>query len=302
MLLHSRILKYLSMVEQCGSIRQAAKFLHISSTSVNRKIIELENELGTKLFDRTSSGVSPTAAGKILLSHVSKTLSDAEAAISEINKLDSQEAHELKIVGVYSIKHIFIDILDEYYSKFSNSFLSYSATSKNDALNLLKSNQADLAIVFEPEPMEELKLLFEVVVPLEVIVRIDHVLASFSSVSIGDCANYSLVLPDSTRDRITQLFNKLGYSPLISSTSNSADLIISLVKKQNILGILSRVGQEEELESNELVSLPFTIDQQEEVCVRLTILTRQNQQMNDNICYVIDSLERRLQHYGRDDK
>ena len=46
-MIHNRLLKYLDEVSRAGSIRKAAVRLNVASSAVNRRIIELEDDLGT---------------------------------------------------------------------------------------------------------------------------------------------------------------------------------------------------------------------------------------------------------------
>mgnify|MGYP000332268249 CR=1 FL=1 len=53
-------------VAQCGSISAAARHLYISQPAISKSISNLENELQTHLFERTSRGVSLTEEGQLL--------------------------------------------------------------------------------------------------------------------------------------------------------------------------------------------------------------------------------------------
>ena len=53
--IHSRALKYFDMIQRCGSIREAARRLHVSSSAVNRQLLQLEGEVGSPLFERGSA-------------------------------------------------------------------------------------------------------------------------------------------------------------------------------------------------------------------------------------------------------
>jgi DNA-binding transcriptional LysR family regulator len=55
--IHARSLAYFDMIRRCGSIREAARRLHLASSAVNRQLLQLEEEFGTPLF-RTNSGWS----------------------------------------------------------------------------------------------------------------------------------------------------------------------------------------------------------------------------------------------------
>ena len=73
---HASILKYFVEVARCGSIRKAAQQLFVATSAINRQIRNLEDELGTELFDRLPSGMRLNAAGQRVLQHVQATLHD----------------------------------------------------------------------------------------------------------------------------------------------------------------------------------------------------------------------------------
>jgi DNA-binding transcriptional LysR family regulator len=58
---HLRILYYVDQVARAGSIRKAAERLNVTASAVNRRIMDLEEELGAALFDVGSavSGLPP---------------------------------------------------------------------------------------------------------------------------------------------------------------------------------------------------------------------------------------------------
>src|SRR5215475_14446966 len=49
---HLRILRYVDEVARTGSIRKAAEHLNVTASAVNRRIMDLEDELGAALFER----------------------------------------------------------------------------------------------------------------------------------------------------------------------------------------------------------------------------------------------------------
>ena len=85
--LHSRALKYLDEVTRTGSIRKAAMSLHVTPSAIDRRILLLEEQLGTAIYERHASGLRLTAAGEILAQHIRRTLQDLERTRSEIEDL-----------------------------------------------------------------------------------------------------------------------------------------------------------------------------------------------------------------------
>lgn len=71
-------LKYVSMVERCGSFSKAAQKLYVSQPSVSNLVHGLEEELGITIFQRSSTGVVLTQEGRELLKLSRKLLRDVD--------------------------------------------------------------------------------------------------------------------------------------------------------------------------------------------------------------------------------
>ena len=67
---HLRFLSYVDEVARVGSMRQAAERLHIAPSAVNRRILDIEEELGTLLFERLPRGVRLTSAGELFVIYI----------------------------------------------------------------------------------------------------------------------------------------------------------------------------------------------------------------------------------------
>ncbi len=63
-------------VARAGQILNAAKTLHLNHATVARRVDALEEQLGTKLFDRRTTGTALTAAGEKLLIRVERMESE----------------------------------------------------------------------------------------------------------------------------------------------------------------------------------------------------------------------------------
>ncbi len=67
-------LKYVSMVERCGSFSKEAQKLYVSQPSVSNLVHGLEEKLHITIFRRTPSGVVITNEGRELLKLGNKLL------------------------------------------------------------------------------------------------------------------------------------------------------------------------------------------------------------------------------------
>jgi DNA-binding transcriptional LysR family regulator len=70
-------LKTFVAIAQEGSLTRAAERVFTSAPAVSAQLKALEDELGVKLFERTSRGMTLTAAGRSLLDEAERTLSAA---------------------------------------------------------------------------------------------------------------------------------------------------------------------------------------------------------------------------------
>ena len=84
---HLRILRYVDEVARTGSIRKAADQLNVTASAVNRRIMDLEEELGAQLFERRPRGVRLTAAGEVFVHYLREQDGDVERMKSQIEDL-----------------------------------------------------------------------------------------------------------------------------------------------------------------------------------------------------------------------
>ncbi len=71
-------LRSFAAVAEAGHLTRAAEQLHVSQPAVSAQIKALEDELGVALFDRVSSGMVLTSAGRRLLPEARKVMSAAQ--------------------------------------------------------------------------------------------------------------------------------------------------------------------------------------------------------------------------------
>ena len=75
-----RQLRYFVGASEAGSLLKASAALHVAQPALSQQIAALEAELGARLFERSSRGVTLTDAGKTFLGHARLVLADVDRA------------------------------------------------------------------------------------------------------------------------------------------------------------------------------------------------------------------------------
>ena len=84
-------------VSRSGSIRKAADQLNVTASAVNRRIMDLEQELGAPLFERRPRGVRLTAAGEVFVHYLRQQDGEVERMKSQIEDLKGMRRGTVRI-------------------------------------------------------------------------------------------------------------------------------------------------------------------------------------------------------------
>lgn len=88
---------------QSGSFRAASDVLGMSPSALSRQIAGLEARLGSRLFDRDTRNVAPTASGQALARLAERMLNTAEDVMAEFGAHLSASHGRLTIAGLPSV-------------------------------------------------------------------------------------------------------------------------------------------------------------------------------------------------------
>ena len=92
-----RHLRYFVAVAEELSFRAAARRLHVAQPPLSVQIKQLEEELGARLFERTSRQVRLTPAGELFLARATTILREAATAVHEVQRAGRGELGALRL-------------------------------------------------------------------------------------------------------------------------------------------------------------------------------------------------------------
>jgi DNA-binding transcriptional LysR family regulator len=90
-------LRNFTAVVDAGTVRQAAKNLNLSQSSVTKSIQQLEDDLGVELLHRSAHGVAPTEAGKALLVRAKTIEAELRHARNDVETVQGAGIGEIRI-------------------------------------------------------------------------------------------------------------------------------------------------------------------------------------------------------------
>ncbi len=112
-------LSYFAALARTGTMSAAGRALGVKHTTVARRVTALEQQLGSRLFDRLPDGYAMSQAGENLLRHVEKIEEHANDAKREIAGLDAQLQGELKLTAPFDF---FCNVVANDFPKFNKQY------------------------------------------------------------------------------------------------------------------------------------------------------------------------------------
>ncbi|WP_262693717.1 LysR family transcriptional regulator [Kordiimonas aquimaris] len=136
---------FVKVVEE-GSFSATARYFGIMPSSVSRQISHLENELGARLFHRTTRKQSLTEAGQIYYQHTLRIVADIEEAKRAVSQLAESPSGHLHVTVETDFAVTFIaPVLPEFFIRYPKVQVRFSMNTDN--LDIV-DNAMDLAIRF----------------------------------------------------------------------------------------------------------------------------------------------------------
>ncbi len=260
---HLLILKYIDKIARTGSLRSAAEELGITASALNRRILGIEAELGTEIFERHPAGLRPNIAGEILLQHIRGQISDMERVKSRIADLIGMRAGHINIATTREIVQYFLpDLIAKHLSDFPHVTFGVNLYERGEAELSLLDNSNDIAIVFEPIHLKELQSVCAVSQPVYCIMSESHPLASRKSLKIYECAEHRLLLPkrpEGIRLVLDSVAHKVGIPLEAAVESNSLDLLRLMSQDSDALSFSLAINLRPHLERDRMVSVPLDL-------------------------------------------
>jgi DNA-binding transcriptional LysR family regulator len=193
------IFGYIDAVAHHGSIRRAAEALHVASSAVNRRILDLEDEIGFPLFERLPRGVRATAAGEMFLVYVRRSLKELRQLEAQIDGLRGLARGHVRVAVAESVTtRLLPDAIANYQTHHPGVGFAVTVDGPERLHQLLLQDAVDLIFTHAPIRDRRVDVLASAAQPLCAMVAPEHPLATRESVRLHDCVAYPIAMPDAT--------------------------------------------------------------------------------------------------------
>ena len=147
-------------VAKYKSFNKAASVLSNSQPNISRTITNLEHELGCRLFDRSPRGVTLTAAGRELYSHVEIACEHLKIAETVVRSAKDLKHGSLIIglsIGITShiINRLILPVIKEYHEKYPDIDLYLINHDTPTLIKNYREGLLDIAIITTPYTEEK---------------------------------------------------------------------------------------------------------------------------------------------------
>jgi DNA-binding transcriptional LysR family regulator len=243
---HLRFLQYFDAVARAGSIRKAAEQLNVTSSAVNRRIMDLEAELETPLFERRPRGVRLTAAGELFIHHVRSQAADLDRVRSKIEDLKGLRRGTVRLAASQALALEFLPReVAAYRARFPFVHFDIRVQDHNRAMQSLADYEVDLVLVFRPPYLPNFRPLMTFEQRLVAVMPKHHPLAARPTLRLRDCAHYPVALAEpgiGGRQLLDEALARRNLRFDIVAQSNSFEFLRHLVMHDNVISFQIAIG------------------------------------------------------------
>ncbi len=138
---------YFKTIAQYGTITAAAKQLYISQPSLSQTLRQIEDEVGTPLFDRSTSPFHLTYAGERYLKAVEAMLDIETRLKEEIESIRRDDGGRLRLgISVTRAMQVLPEVIPIFTKAYPNVTIELTEAASASLEGLLQKGQIDLAL------------------------------------------------------------------------------------------------------------------------------------------------------------
>ncbi|CAM3887002.1 LysR family transcriptional regulator [Lederbergia lenta] len=202
-----RVLRYFLTVAREGSLTRAADFLHVTQPTLSRQLKELEQELGKKLFTRSSHSIILTDEGMLLRKRAEEIVDMVDKLGAEFSSMEETISGDVYIgCGETDAMKQIAQVIKDLQLSYPNIQYHLYSGNEEDVTERLDKGLLDFSILIEPADLSKYNYIN---IPAKdvwgVVMRKDSPLAFKDTIQAVDLLNVPLIC---SRQAMKQTFSK----------------------------------------------------------------------------------------------
>jgi LysR family transcriptional regulator, transcriptional activator of the cysJI operon len=164
---YERLKTFIAVAEK-KSFSEAAKILYVSQPTITSQVKALEEELNTKLFERTTKKVAMTQSAHVLLKYAKEIVRLSDSAQKEILQMENTINGDLSMGCSLTIgEYILPDFLKRFIDSYPLIQMSVKIANSNKIVENLKDQLIDVGLI--ETPIEDPQIILEPILEDELI-------------------------------------------------------------------------------------------------------------------------------------
>lgn len=240
-------LRTFSTVAELGSVSKAALRLRVAQPALSRQIIDLERELGLKLFDRIGRRLLLTREGDQLVENCRRVLGQVAAIAEQARIFHGGQAGSLKIgASPQVMESVIPTMLSAYAKTFPMVEVKLVEIVGRDQLAMVQRGEIDIGIGLLGQVQAEQRFAYHPLGTAEILAAChpSHELANKKTVEIATLGRYPLLLLDPSyafRKLFDASFRLAGLEPTVIVESRAPHTLVALAEAGHGIAIIQTI-------------------------------------------------------------
>lgn len=252
--------KLKTFLEVCrqGSFSRAAARLSVTQPAISAQIRSLEKEVGATLLDRKSSGVRPTAAGRLFEPFAEGCLQRHDRILMAVADLHRTPRGSISIsANETTCLYVFPKIFAQFKRQCPRVELAIVRAERVRTLESVLRRQVDFGVI--SLPFKDPRIRVNLVHRDELVLAVPpaHPLAERKTIRVDELVQYPLLLPKQgrQRERIDGMFRMHDFQPKTAMEVDSGELLKRLILAGLGIGFLPHINVVEDERAGQIATL-----------------------------------------------
>jgi DNA-binding transcriptional LysR family regulator len=293
--LRTRHLLLLTAIGEEGNICRAAELMNMSQSAASRLLSDLEDIIGSQLFDRLPRGVRANWYGQSMIRHARIALASLSEAASEIELLKSGRSGQVNIGTISGPAISFVPrAIASVAQEFPLVVIQLQVESSDQLLDALQAGKIEVMVGRLVDDHEKTDFNYQRLgdEPVCAVVRKGHSLLDRSDLQIPDLASAPWIVPQvgtTLRHRFDLMFREAGCSSPSQVIEADSPLVVTrLLEETNYLAVLAKDVAEYYAARGvvSILAVPLSCNMDS-----FGIITRKNWLLSPAACTLCEALE-----------